>query len=407
MAAKRFSSFFLIVLLWPLLICSIPEVAGKPINYRALKEMSIERAEQAPKSPEALESWIYLADHATSLHWTKYEDAELAYKRIVEAFPRVSYADDAAYYLAHLYHYYLFDYHKALTSYEVVLRDYGGVRFDRFHEWRLSDKNNEEINLIILRIEELIADIERVSVFEHRGTPQEIFDAMYALASNYRKERNFAEAISLYEKLSQNSKEENSAAELLYQVGMIQLHEVPDSYSRASGKARRSLSDASISAGIKTMRRIAQDYPSSHLSPMALLEAAKGCLRIEVGRVSRGSAEVYNSILGDYPTAESILTGLLDKYQGSDVEDEALFYLGHVLESEKLIPLRGAMVRYGKVVAEEPYDPKKVRVHGLRKFSDAIATYNKLVSKYPDSEYSIKAKDRLDSLAKRTKQNNE
>jgi outer membrane protein assembly factor BamD (BamD/ComL family) len=156
------------------------------------------------------------------------------------------------------------------------------------------------------------------------------------------------------------------------------LYDVPEfHYVIAEGTQRRA--NTGEREGVAAMLSMQEKHPQSIWAPLALLEAAKGQLRLVVV-----STDVGPPVRGDYQGAAETLKRLLELYPHSGIGDQALFLLGNVYERSEV---------------DKEDRPDKYRLRGpVRPFEDAVKTYRRLIDTYPGSRFASQSKERIETL---------
>ena len=230
------------------------------------------------------------------------------------------------------------------------------------------------------------------------GEPQTIEDATIRMADSYLTDKNYAQAMALYDKALSEGRLDRDYA--LYQKGLILTYQEKDTEAKAQfdkviaqfptsryaddalfQSANIDLEKGNYQAAIRAYTRLVKDKPRSYLIPPALLKRA----------LAYNNIQVFEEAIRDYKR-------ILSEYSDAPAAKEAMLGLQATLENA------GRMEEMSDVLADykkkNPQSTETERIefetakglYGDGKYPQAIKALQNYIRDYPNSKSATEAR---------------
>jgi TolA-binding protein len=230
------------------------------------------------------------------------------------------------------------------------------------------------------------------------GEPQTIEDATIRMADSYLTDKNYAQAMALYDKALSEGRLDRDYA--LYQKGLILTYQEKDTEAKAQfdkviaqfptsryaddalfQSANIDLEKGNYQAAIRAYTRLVKDKPRSYLIPPALLKRA----------LAYNNIQVFEEAIRDYKR-------ILSEYSDAPAAKEAMLGLQATLENAgRTEEMSDVLADYKK---KNPQSTETERIefetakglYGDGKYPQAIKALQNFIRDYPNSKSATEAR---------------
>jgi TolA-binding protein len=230
------------------------------------------------------------------------------------------------------------------------------------------------------------------------GEPQTIEDATIRMADSYLTDKNYAQAMALYDKALSEGRLDRDYA--LYQKGLILTYQEKDTEAKAQfdkviaqfptsryaddalfQSANIDLEKGNYQAAIRAYTRLVKDKPRSYLIPPALLKRA----------LAYNNIQVFEEAIRDYKR-------ILSEYSDAPAAKEAMLGLQATLENAgRTEEMSDVLADYKK---KNPQSTETERIefetakglYGDGKYPQAIKALQSFIRDYPNSKSATEAR---------------
>ncbi len=133
-------------------------------------------------------------------------------------------------------------------------------------------------------------------------------------------------------------------------------------------QAKKSVEQKNIQAAVDSYQSLVTEYPNSPMAPQALFELATLYQNKMVKNDNQAAGQANLSDTQSLEKAVSLFRNVFDKYPNSEHAPKALFMSGFI------------------------------QANDLKKYNDAIITFNLFIQKYPNNELVSSAKEELNNM---------